>query len=72
VKFPFMRLCIREVDLKFQYRYCNTWPRAIILPDIRKLVKLRFAIEDAVEAFRVTSSADMKSVAIKVQITNND
>lgn len=76
MKFPFMRLSTREVDLKFQYRYCNTWPRAIrlldsgILSNIRKLVTHRFAIEDAVEAFK--TSADIKSGAIKVQITNKD
>lgn len=76
MKFPFMRLSTREVDLKFQYRYCNTWPKAIRLVDsgvlsgIRKLVTHRFAIEDAVEAFK--TSADMKSGAIKVQIVNKD
>lgn len=74
--FPFMRLSTREVDLRFQYRYCNTWPRAIRLVDsgvlagIRKLVTHRFGIEDAVEAFH--TSADMKSGAIKVQILNKD
>lgn len=73
--FPFMRLSTREVDLKFQYRYCNTWPRAIrlvssgILQDIRKLVTHRFTLDNAVEAFKV--SADPKSGAIKVQITND-
>ncbi|KAG0636900.1 GroES-like protein [Tuber brumale] len=76
MKFPFMRLSTREVDLKFQYRYCNTWPRAIrllgsgILSNMRKLVTHRFAIEDAVEAFK--TSTDIKSGAIKVQITNKD
>lgn len=76
MKFPFMRLSTREVDLKFQYRYCNTWPKAIRLVDsgvlagIRKLVTHRFGIEDAVEAFK--TSADMKSGAIKVQIVNKD
>ncbi|RPB13723.1 GroES-like protein [Morchella conica CCBAS932] len=76
MKFPFMRLSTREVDLKFQYRYCNTWPRAIrlvnsgVLANIRKLVTHRFSIEDAVEAFK--TSADMKSGAIKVQIVNKD
>ncbi|KAG0134711.1 sorbitol dehydrogenase [Tuber indicum] len=76
MKFPFMRPSTREVDLKFQYRYCNTWPRAIrllgsgILSNIRKLVTHRFAIEDAVEVFKM--SADIKSGAIKVQITNKD
>lgn len=74
MSFPFMRLSAREIDLKFQYRYANTWPRAIrlvdsgVLADIRKLVTHRFALEDAIKAFE--TSADPKTGAIKVQITN--
>jgi L-iditol 2-dehydrogenase len=68
---PFMRLSTREVDLQFQYRYCNTWPRAIRLVqsgliDMKKLVTHRFVLEDAVEAFK--TAADPKTGAIKVQI----
>ena len=68
---PFMRLSTREVDLQFQYRYCNTWPRAIRLVqsgiiDMKKLVTHRFALEDAIEAFK--TAADPKTGAIKVQI----
>lgn len=68
---PFMRLSVREVDLQFQYRYCNTWPRAIRLVqsgliDMKKLVTHRFDLEDAVKAFE--TAADPKTGAIKVQI----
>ncbi|KZV67753.1 GroES-like protein [Peniophora sp. CONT] len=72
--FPFMRLSAREIDLRFQFRYANTWPRAIrlvdsgVLADVRKLVTHRFDLEDAVKAFE--TSADLKTGAIKVQITN--
>ncbi|KAF2664172.1 GroES-like protein [Microthyrium microscopicum] len=71
IKIPFMRLSTREVDLKFQYRYSNTWPRAIRLlssglVDLKKLVTHRFQLEDAVEAFK--TAADAKTGAIKVQI----
>jgi L-iditol 2-dehydrogenase len=43
MEFPFMRLSTMEVQLKFQYRYANTWPRAIELVDaglidLRKMV----------------------------------
>jgi L-iditol 2-dehydrogenase len=75
MQFPFMRMSTREVDVRFQYRYANTWPRAIrlleagVLGDVRKLVTHRFTIEDAVSAFE--TSADPKSGAIKVQITNH-
>ncbi|KAI0048201.1 GroES-like protein [Auriscalpium vulgare] len=74
MKFPFMRLSTREIDLRFQYRYSNTWPKAIrlvdsgLLKDVRKLVTHRFTLEDAIQAFE--TSANPKSGAIKVQITN--
>lgn len=72
--FPFMKLATREVDLKFQHRYTNTWPKAIrlvnegVLGRVRKLVTHRFTLDDAMKAFE--TSADYKSGAIKVQITN--
>lgn len=74
IAFPFMRMSTREVDVRFLYRYANTWPRAIrlveagVLGDVRRLVTHRFPIEEAVRAFE--TSADVKSGAIKVQITN--
>jgi L-iditol 2-dehydrogenase len=75
MKIPFMRLSTREVDLQFQYRYANTWPKAIRLMkagviDTKKLVTHRFNIEDAVEAFKTAS--DPKTGAIKVQIQSLD
>ena len=71
IKIPFMRLSTREVDLQFQYRYCNTWPKAIRLVEsgvikLGELVTHRFQLEDAVEAFK--TAADPKTGAIKVQI----
>jgi L-iditol 2-dehydrogenase len=75
IKIPFMRLSTREVDLQFQYRYRNTWPKAIRLMkagliDTKKLVTHRFSIDNAVEAFKTAS--DPKTGAIKVQIQNLD
>jgi L-iditol 2-dehydrogenase len=75
ISIPFMRLSTREVDLQFQYRYCNTWPKAIRLVksgtvDLRRLVTHRFGIEGAVEAFQ--TAADPKTGAIKVQIQSLD
>ncbi|TVY46631.1 L-arabinitol 4-dehydrogenase [Lachnellula occidentalis] len=72
---PFMRLSVREIDLQFQYRYCNTWPRAIRLVqsgliDMKKLVTHRYQLEDAISAF--ATAADPKTGAIKVQIKSED
>ena len=70
---PFMRLSTQEIDLQFQYRYSNTWPRAIRLVkdgviDMSSLVTHRFDLQDAVKAFE--TSGDIKSGAIKVMIQN--
>ena len=75
IKIPFMRLSTREVDLKFQYRYANTWPRAIRLlgnglVDLKKLVTHRYTLEQAIDGFK--TAADVKSGAIKVQIQSLD
>jgi len=75
IQIPFMRASVREVDLQFQYRYSNTWPRAIRLVengvvDLRRLVTHRFPLEDALKAFG--TAADPKTGAIKVQIQSLD
>ena len=71
MQLPFMRLSTQEIDLQFQYRYANTWPRAIRLVesgvvDLHSLVTHRFDIEDAVKAFE--TAADPKTGAIKCMI----
>ncbi|KAL1842535.1 hypothetical protein VTJ49DRAFT_5011 [Mycothermus thermophilus] len=75
IRIPFMRASVREVDLQFQYRYSNTWPRAIRLIqngviDLSRLVTHRFPLEDAIKAFE--TAADPKTGAIKVQIQSLD
>lgn len=75
IKFPFMRASTREVDVQLQYRYCNTWPRAIRLVesgiiDLSKLVTHRYTLDNALEAFK--TAADPKTGAIKVQIQSLD
>jgi L-iditol 2-dehydrogenase len=75
INIPFMRASVREVDIQLQYRYCNTWPRAIRLVesgvvDLSKLVTHRYKLEEAKDAFE--TSADPKSGAIKVIIHSLD
>ncbi|KAL8754886.1 MAG: hypothetical protein Q9184_004967, partial [Pyrenodesmia sp. 2 TL-2023] len=72
MQIPFMRLSTQEIDLQFQYRYANTWPRAIRLVqngviNMKDLVSHRFSLEDAVKAFE-TTAASAKTGAIKVLI----
>ncbi|KIY74255.1 GroES-like protein [Cylindrobasidium torrendii FP15055 ss-10] len=69
--FPFMHLSANEIDLKFQYRYADQYPKAIRLVagglvNLKPLVTHRFKLEDAVSAFHV--AADPAQGAIKVQI----
>jgi L-iditol 2-dehydrogenase len=71
--FPFMRLSEREIQLEFQQRYVNSWPRAIRLVqsgrfDLTRLVSHEFMLADAVKAFETV--ADPKSGSVKVLIRN--
>ncbi|KAJ5348525.1 uncharacterized protein N7506_001778 [Penicillium brevicompactum] len=71
MEIPFMRLSAREIDLQFQQRYVNMWPRAIRIlesgtVDLKKLVTHEFVLEDAAEAF--ATAADPTRGAIKVLI----
>ena len=75
MKIPFMRASTMEVDVRFQFRYANTWPLAISLVesgvvDLRGLITHRFGIEQAEEAFK--TAADPKTGAIKVIIMCNE
>ena len=71
---PFMHLSTKEIDLRFQYRYSNTYPRAIGLVasgviDVKPLVSHRFKLEEGLEAFKAAS--DPTAMAIKVQILDD-
>ncbi|KAE8355356.1 L-arabinitol 4-dehydrogenase [Aspergillus coremiiformis] len=75
MKIPFMRLSTQEIDLQYQYRYCNTWPRAIRLVkngiiNLKSLVTHRFVLEDALKAFEI--AANPRTGAIKVQIMSSE
>lgn len=75
MEFPFMRLSAQEIDLQFQQRYVNMWPRAIrVLSsgaiNLKKLITHEFRLEDAVKAFQ--AAGDPKSGSIKVIIRNTD
>lgn len=68
-----MHLSANEVDVSFQYRYANQYPKAIRLVNgglinLKPLVTHKFALEYAVEAFHV--AADPSQGAIKVQIVD--
>lgn len=71
---PFAYMSAREIDLRFQYRYRDTYPKAISLVaegliNLKPLVTHRFALEDGEAAFKAASSPAAK--AIKVQILDH-
>ncbi|KAF2825042.1 GroES-like protein [Ophiobolus disseminans] len=71
---PFMRLSSKEIDLRFQYRYHDTYPKAISLVsegliDLKPLVTHRYILEEGVDAFATASTP--ASRAIKVQILDD-
>ncbi|KAI1362605.1 sorbitol dehydrogenase [Xylaria arbuscula] len=68
---PFMYMSAKEIDLRFQYRYHDTYPKAIGLVesgviDVKPLVTHQFPLEDGEMAFKTAS--DPKAMALKVQI----
>ncbi|KAA1072506.1 hypothetical protein PGT21_002292 [Puccinia graminis f. sp. tritici] len=73
VTLPFSHMSENEIDLQFQFRYANQYPKAVRLIsdgviDVKPLVTHRFQLDKAVDAF--TTSCDITSGSIKVQITD--
>lgn len=71
---PFMHLSANEIDLRFQFRYRDTYPTAIQLVsegliDLKPLVTHRFSLQDGIEAFAAASNP--KAKAVKVQIIDD-
>lgn len=71
---PFAYMSAREIDLRFQYRYRDTYPKAIGLVssgliDLKPLVTHRFRLEEGEKAFNAASTPSAK--AIKVQILDD-
>ncbi|CAG8908891.1 unnamed protein product [Penicillium egyptiacum] len=68
---PFMHMSAKEIDLKFQYRYHDIYPKAIRMVaagilNLKPLVSHRFDLEDGLKAFETASNPG--SNAIQVQI----
>ena len=66
-----MHVSFREIDIRFQFRYRETYPKAIMLVsegliDLKPLVTHRFGLVEAKKAFEAASTPDAR--AIKVQL----
>lgn len=69
-----MHLSANEIDLRFQYRYHDTYPKAISLVtegliDLKPLVTHRFSLDQGLEAFAAASNPAAR--AVKVQILDD-
>lgn len=69
-----MYASFREIDIRFQFRYHETYPKAIALVseeliDLKPLVTHRFTLEQAKEAFEAASTSSAK--AVKVQLLDD-
>lgn len=72
MEIPFMRCSENEIDLQFQQRYVNMWPRAVRVLDsgmveLDRLITHRFPFENGVEAFETASNYDSKSIKVVIQ-----
>lgn len=72
IEIPFMRCSANEVDLQFQQRYVNMWPRAVRvlesgMIDLDRLITHRFALEKGVDAFQTASNPESKSIKVVIQ-----
>lgn len=69
-----MHLSAKEIDLRFQYRYHDTYSKGISLVkegliNLKPLVTHRFSLEQGVEAFAAASNPAAR--AVKVQIIDD-
>jgi L-iditol 2-dehydrogenase len=69
-----MYASFREVDIRFQFRYRETYPKAIMLVsegliDLKPLVTHRFTLDEGKDAFEAASNP--KARAIKVQLLDD-
>lgn len=69
-----MHMSAKEIDLKFQYRYHDIYPKSISLVaggliDLKPLVSHRYKLEEGVQAFATASNPS--SGAIKVLILDD-
>lgn len=71
---PFMHASFREIDIRFQFRYRETYPKAIMLVsegliDLKPLVTHRFTLDEGKAAFEAASNPAAK--AVKVQLLDD-
>jgi len=69
-----MNASFREIDIRFQFRYHETYPKAIMLVsegliDLKPLVTHRFSLDQSKDAFEAASNPAAR--AVKVQLLDD-
>lgn len=69
-----MHASFREIDIRFQFRYRETYPKAVMLVsegliNLKPLVTHRFTLEQGRAAFEAASNPAAK--AVKVQLLDD-
>jgi len=72
MEIPFMRCSANEVDLQFQQRYVNMWPRAVRVLEsgiinLDQLITHRFPLGNDVETFKTASNPESESFKVVIQ-----
>ncbi|KAF7540051.1 hypothetical protein G7054_g1640 [Neopestalotiopsis clavispora] len=72
MEIPFMRLSAQEVELQFQQRYVNMWPRAIRvlssgMVKLDSLITHEFPLEEASKAFEAASNPQSGSIKVIIR-----
>jgi L-iditol 2-dehydrogenase len=68
---PFAHMLSHEIDLRFQYRYKDTYPKAIALVssgwiDLKPLVTHRFSLENGEKAIQTASDPEAQAIKVKI------
>ncbi|KAK4633051.1 L-arabinitol 4-dehydrogenase [Fulvia fulva] len=71
---PLMYASFHEIDIRFQFRYRETYPKAIMLVskgliDLKPLVTHRYTLDEAKQAFDTASTPSAR--AVKVQLLDD-
>ncbi|KAJ9256521.1 hypothetical protein DTO207G8_2524 [Paecilomyces variotii] len=72
MEIPFMRCSANEVELQFQQRYVNMWPRAIRvlqsgMINLDGMITHRFTLQKAIDAFETVSDPKSRSIKVLIQ-----
>lgn len=73
ISLPILDACCREVDIRGVFRYCNTYPIAMLIAhkvDLSSLVTHRFGLKEASKAFDAFHDHNVRSLKIIIDCSS--